>query len=512
MPELYTTSSSRGRWILISTIFASGSSFLMGSVVSIALPTIQRELNTSLSHLQWVVNVYLLALASLLLIGGSLGDRYGRKKVFASGIAIFGLGAALSGFAWSPESLIVFQAFQGVGAALMVPGSLTIINVCFEPGNRGKAIGLWSGISAGLASVGPFLGGGLVETWSWPAVFFFVVPFVICALIITLKFVPETRNEYAKKLDWPGAVMILLALVGISLGLIQGPDFGWSHPLVLTGLLGGAASFVAFFLIERRSSSPLVPLGIFRNMKVSGANIVTLFLYFSLNALIFFLSFNLQQIQGFSPSVAGLATLPPIILITFLSGYGGALADRHGPRRLMILGPLAVAIGMAWLAFAGVGASYWTAFLPGLILFGGGMAFVIAPLTKSALEVRDELSGVASGVNNAVARLAGLLAIAILGAVMSVTFSGRLVESARTSSLSTDHQDYVIAHQEELAGLSVPDHWSGEQKEISRQIIRQSFTEGFRLVIGISAALAFLSALVSFVTIRNRRSAAPDGQ
>jgi len=338
----YSTSSKKGRLVLLATILASGMVFIMGTAISIALPTIQKALGADISGIQWIVNAHTLVLASLLLLGGSLGDHFGRKRIFVYGIGIFVIGAILSGLANSVGMLISFQVIQGLGSAMLIPGSLAIINSCFAESHRGKAIGLWSGFSAGLAAFGPFMGGFLVETFGWPSIFFVNAPLGLIAILVALKFVPESKNPDARRLDWPGIFSIVLGLLGLSFGLIRGPLSGWSDPLVIFSLLGGAMSLILFIIIEARSREPMVPFGIFKNPLVTGANIVTLFLYLALNGVIFFLVLNFQQVQNYSPTFAGLALLPPILLITFLSGPAGSLGDKIGPRRQMIAGPLIV--------------------------------------------------------------------------------------------------------------------------------------------------------------------------
>lgn len=311
MKQEYSLNSNTGRWILLATILASGTAFLMGTAVTVALPAIQSYFHSSIASIQWVVNAYLLSLAGLLLIGGSLGDHFGRQRIFLFGMALFSMGAILSAIAGSLEQLIAFQAVEGVGAALMIPQSLAIINACFAENQRGQAIGLWAGLSGGIAVLGPWLGGWLVETFSWRAVFFMAVPLIILALATTLVFVPESRDQEARRLDWLGTLLIFLGLLGLAYGLIHGPGAGWLTPPVLVALIGGIIAAIFFVVAELSQLEPLVPLKVFRNPLVAGANAVTLFLYFALNGVTFFLVLNLQQIQGYSPAEAGLGLLPP---------------------------------------------------------------------------------------------------------------------------------------------------------------------------------------------------------
>jgi EmrB/QacA subfamily drug resistance transporter len=497
--------SSRGRWILLATLLASSTAFLMGTAVTVALPVIQLNFGASISGIQWVINSHLLTLAALLLIGGSLGDRFGRKRIFILGIITFSAGAILSGFAQTITYLIAFQALQGIGSALMIPQSLAIINVCFTEEQRGKAIGLWAGISGGIASLGPWLGGWLVESVSWRAVFFMTIPISISAIIITYIFIPENKGTYTHKLDWIGTLLVLLGLFGIVFGLIFGPVSGWNSIPVLACLICGLISISLFILFELRQSEPLVPLQIFKNPLVAGANAATLLLYFALNGVIFFLVLNFQQIQGYSPATAGLGLLPPIVLITLFAGPAGALADRIGPRIQMIVGPIVVSAGMLLLSLSGTDASYLKHFLPGLILFGSGMALVIAPLTKSALSVEPRFSGAASGANNAISRIAALMAVAILGAIVISTFTAHLNDVINTSSLAQIEQGMILSQSDRLGGISIPESFSEPTRNLVKNAIGESFIKGFRRAMIVGAALSFGAALVSMITIHNRR-------
>jgi len=500
----YVVDSAQGRLILLATILASGLSFLAGTTVSIALPTIQAAFGTSISGIQWVLNAQLLALASLILIAGSLGDRFGRKRIFSYGILLFIFGSFLSGLSDTVGKLILFQALQGIGAALMIPGSLAIINSCFEESHRGRAIGLWAGLSGGMAALGPFLGGLLVETFGWQAVFYFNIPMGLIALFAAIKFVPETRIEKYRGLDLLGTLLIPAGLFGISFGFIRAPAAGWSDSLVLVALIGGALAAFLFILTENKVRHPIVPLRIFKKPLVAGANLATLLLYSALNGMIFFTVLNFQQVQNYSPIAAGLGLLPPILLITLLSGFFGGLADKIGPRMQMIAGPIIVAVGMGLMALPGVRVNYFTDFLPGLILFGVGMACVIAPLTKSALAVDEKYSGVASGVNNAASRIAALMAIAVLGAIMVSLFTSRLNEVVAASSLSEGNKSVILIQADKVGGISIPDDFGVESSNLAKEAIESSFVYGFRWVMIISAILALLSAVISYFVIPKR--------
>jgi EmrB/QacA subfamily drug resistance transporter len=478
----------------------------MGGAVSVALPAVQEFFTTNIAGIQWVVNAYLLTLSGFLLIGGSLGDHYGRKRIFVIGMLVFAAGAILSGFAWSIEALIGFQALQGIGSALMVPQSLAVINACFPEKERGRAIGYWAGISGGIAALGPWLSGWLVETFGWHTVFWITLPVIAVALIVALRSVPENRDVSAGRLDWPGTFFIFIGLFGLIFGLINGPTGGWLSPLALASLVCGTIAIVIFILVELHSTSPLVPLGLFRNSLVSGADAVTLLLYFALNGVTLFTVLNLQQIQGFSPTQAGIGMLPTIIIITFLSAPAGSLADRFGPRVQMIAGPFIVGAGTFLLMLGGTDAAYFRNFFPGLVVIGLGMAFVIAPLTKSALAVDIRFSGSASGVNNAIARTAGLLSVAVLGAVMLAVFTPDLTNILHVSQLSPQQQKAIIDQYDKLGGIIVPDSFSESATLMARDAIRTSFINSYRWAMGVCMTLAFLGSLISFIAIHRNEN------
>jgi EmrB/QacA subfamily drug resistance transporter len=498
----FTTKTIEGKLILLATILASGMAFLDSSVVNIAIPTIQEKLHATISNAEWVVNAYALMLASLILISGSLGDHFGRKKIFVYGIGTFILASFLCGISQNILQLILFRGLQGIGGAMMVPGSLSIINTNFAENIRGRVIGLWSGFAGGVAAIGPFLGGYLVQTFGWQAIFYINIPLGLLALWITIQFVPEEKNEQKRKVDFLGATSIFLSLLGITYGLMKEPSLGWTNPTILVSLLGGLILFIFFILTQMKSKHPLIPLEIFSSSFVTGANLATLFLYFALSGVIFFLVLNIQQVQHFSPLLAGMSMLPTVLLITFLSGPGGTIADKIGPRIPMTVGSFIVAIGMATFVIPTTNANYFLYFFPGLILFGLGMSLVIAPLTKSALLVDSKYSGTASGVNNAVARVAGLLAIALLGLILVTLFSSRLEKGVKTSSLTKIEQQQILDQREKLGAITIPQNFSQGVKEETQTIIDNSFVYGFKWIMGINAFLALLSGIVSFFLIR----------
>ncbi|TDC90867.1 DHA2 family efflux MFS transporter permease subunit [Saccharopolyspora aridisoli] len=416
--------SGSGRWILLATILGSGVAFLDGSVVNVALPAIGRDVGGGLRVLQWVLDAYLLTLSALLLLGGALGDRYGRRRVFTIGLVVFTLASLGCGLAPTGEALIIARLAQGVGGALLVPGSLALINASIDPDDRGEAVGRWAGLTGVSSAIGPFVGGWLVDAASWRWVFFINVP-IAAAALLALRHVPETRDPNATgHLDIGGAVAVTVGLTGTIFALIEVPTAGWDTAST-TAAVVGATALVVFPWLEARHPSPLLPLSLLRSSQFTGANLVTLTVYAALSGALFLLSLQLQQTMGYSALETGIATLPITIIMLLLSGRVGALAQRTGPRVLMTVGPFACAAGLWLLTGAEAGATYFGGVLPGVLVFGLGLSITVAPLTAAVLgSVGPERGGVASGVNNAVSRLAGLLAVAVLPVVAGLAGTG----------------------------------------------------------------------------------------
>ncbi len=417
----FTVKEHRGKLILTAVTLASGMTFLAATMLSMALPNIKEYFRAEFSQMQWVYNAYTLALAVLILISGSLGDRLGRKKVFLAGILGFGFGSMLSAFAGSAVQLIFFQAVQGIGAAMMIPGSLALINVCFVKKHRGRAIGVWAGFAGAMSSVGPFLAGWLINEFGWQGVFWFNVPLALIVFLVALRYVPESTAPKKSPLDFAGILLAGVSLLSTSFALIRAASLGWGDVFVVLGIVVGAVFGLIFIKHESTVEAPLVPLKMFSNTLVAGANIATFLIYFAINGVFVFLAFNFQEVQGYSPFEAGLALLPPTVLIALLSGPAGSLADRIGPRKQMIISPLVMALGIILFVNTSPSSEYLTRFLPGLILFGLGIALSISPITKSALNVEERYSGAASGVNNSVSRVAALMAIAVLAFPWALT-------------------------------------------------------------------------------------------
>jgi len=414
--------SSEGRWVLAVAVLGSGLVFLDGTVVNVALPAIGRDLDADTSSLQWILNGYLLTLASLILLGGSLGDRYGRRRIFSFGVAWFTLASLLCAIAPSSEALIAARLLQGIGGALLTPGSLAMIEATFVPGDRARAIGAWSGLGGVATAVGPLLGGWLVEAVSWRLIFLINVPIGAFVFAMATRHVPETSDPDApERLDVPGALLAALGLAGTTYALIQAPDDGAS-PAVLIGAIAGVAALAAFVHTELRSPNPMMPLSIFSSRQFTAANLVTLAVYAALSGVFFLLASYLQITVGYTPLEAGAATLPVTLIMLLLSARSGALAQRIGARLPLTVGPIVMAAGTLLMLRIDPGDPYATSVLPAVVVFGLGLTLVVAPVTATVLAAAAARhSGVASGINNAVARVAGLIAVAVLPVVGGIT-------------------------------------------------------------------------------------------
>lgn len=493
--------------MLAAAILGSSITFIDGTVVNVALPVLQRELGASVAEAQWIVESYALMLAALILAGGSLGDRLGRRRVFSAGVLLFALASAWCGLAPGITHLILARGVQGLGAALLVPGSLALISASFDKQRRGQAIGTWSGFTAIAAGIGPVLGGWLVENFSWRWIFFINVPLSIAVLLITARRVPESRDEQAKgRVDWLGAVLVTLGLGGIVFGLIEWNARGVGDPLVVASFILGVASLAGFVFVEARREEPMMPLGLFHSPTFAGANLLTLFLYAALGGLLFFLPFNLIQVQGYTATAAGAALLPFVLTMFLLSRWAGGLVERYGPKLPLVIGPLIAGGGFLLFAVPGAEAgSYWTSFFPAVMVMSVGMATSVAPLTTAVMgAVEERRAGVASGINNAVARTASLLAVAVFGVLMFNTFNLGFAERLDTLPVSAEARAQLIAQSGDLANLKVPDGWSGETRAAAQQAIRDSFVEGFRLVAYLAAGLAVASAFASWLLIAGK--------
>jgi EmrB/QacA subfamily drug resistance transporter len=438
-PRGLTLTTAAGRWVLVATVLGSAIAAIDATVVGIALPAIGVDFHATLTSLQWVVTAYLLTLAGLLLVAGAAGDRYGRRRVFTIGVVWFAVASLLCGLAPNATALIAARALQGVGAAMLTPGSLAILQASFRPEDRGKAIGAWAGLGGVATAVGPFLGGWLVQTSSWRLIFYINLPLAAAVVAISARHVPETRDPQAHgRLDIAGGLLVTLGLVGVTFGLIEGPAQGWTSASVLTALAAGIGLLACFVVRENRVAAPILPLGIFTSRQFSATNAVTFVVYGALGGALFLLPVQLQQVGGFTPVEAGLALLPVTLLMLALSARSGALAARIGPRLQMSVGPVIVAAGLALLARIGPQASYVGEVLPAVLVFGFGLTVTVAPLTATALAaVPEEHAGIASAVNNDVARAAGLIAVSVLPAVAGLTAESYLEPSVFDTGFGT---------------------------------------------------------------------------
>jgi EmrB/QacA subfamily drug resistance transporter len=453
--------------VLLATVLGSGIAFLDATVVNVALPTIGEDLDAGISGLQWIVNAYTLTLSGFLLLGGSLGDHYGRRRVFVIGVIWFAVASLLCGVAPSAEALVAARALQGIGGALLTPGSLAIIEAGFRAEDRGAAIGAWSGLGGVTAAIGPFVGGWLVQAASWRWIFLINLPLAVVVVWVAQRHVPETRDpSVGRGLDYTGAALAAVGLAGVVYALTDGPGLGWtSAPILLAGA-AGVAALVAFVVWERRSRHPMLPLDIFASRQFTAANLVTFVVYGALGGSLFLMPIQLQRVVGFSPLAAGVALIPITLVMLLLSARAGRLSARIGPRVPMTLGPLLVAAGFVLYTRIGPGSAYLADILPGMLVFAFGLTLTVAPLTATVLAAAPaEHAGMASAVNNTVARAAGLLAVAILPVAAGISGAGALDPTR--------------------------------------------FDDGFRIAVLLAAALCAAGALISWSGIRNPTPAEP---
>ncbi len=477
--------------------------FIDGTVVNVALPALQRELNASLVDVQWVIEAYALFLAALLLVGGAAGDRFGRRRVFLLGVALFAVSSIGCGLAGSVRELILARAVQGIGGALLVPGSLALISASFAEHDRGKAIGIWSGATAITAALGPVLGGWLIDHLSWRAVFFINLPLATAVIAIALRHVSESRNvEMQGNIDWPGALLVTLGLGGVVYGLIESSNAGWSDPKILASLLLGILALAGFIGVEMRVAAPMIPMRLFRSSTFAGANLLTFFLYAALGGSLFFVPLNLIQVQGYSTTAAGAALLPFILLLSVLSGWSGGLTDRYGAKAPLVIGPAVAAGGFALFAVPGVGGSYWVTFFPAVLVLGLGMSISVAPLTTAVMNSVDTgFAGAASGINNAASRVAALLAVALFGLIMTSIFDRSLHSHLDRTEVARPVIEAVEQQRNKLAAIELPESTDAHDAALAKHAIAEAFVTGFRWIMLLSAALALASAASAWVLI-----------
>ena len=486
-------------WVLAATILGSSMAFIDSTVVNVALPALQSSLHATVVDVQWVVESYGLFLSALILVGGALGDSLGRRKMFLLGILGFAVASAGCGSSSSIKSLLVWRSVQGIAAAFLVPGSLAIISSSFDEKSRGKAIGTWAGFTTITTASGPVLGGWLIEHASWHWIFFLNIPLATLALIISLWHVHESRSSDPGSVDWLGASITILGLAALVYGFLESSILGWTHPRVMGTLIFGVGSLTLFVFIEKTVRTPMVPPKLFQSARFSGANLITLFLYAALGIFFFVFPMNLIQIQKYSATATGAASLPMILLMFLLSRWSGGLISRYGPKIPLIVGPLIAAVAFLLFAVPGVSAGYSTAFFPAFVILGLGMAISVAPLTTVVMtSVGQERVGTASGINNAVARVAGVLAVAVFGAVMAAAFAHSLRHSLDGLHLNAGVVQQLESNAARLGGLDAPFDVDSQTASTIRSAIAESFVFGFRLIMLLCASLAFASAAVAW--------------
>lgn len=505
-----------GRWVLTATILGSSMAFIDSSAVNVALPVLQSSLGASMTQVQWIIEVYMLFLAALILVGGALGDRLGRRRVFMWGVGAFALASLWCGLAPDPTQLIIARAGQGIGGALLVPGSLAIISASFDKSSRGKAIGTWSGFTAITAAAGPVLGGWLATTLSWRWVFLLNIPLAVVVLLIAATRVPETRdlsagtgNPGAGRIDWLGAGLSVVGLGLLVYGLIESANLGVTHPIALGAMIAGVVVLGIFVWVEGQVGAPMMPLDVFASRSFTGANLLTVLLYGALGGALFFLPFNLVQVQGYTPAQAGAAWLPFILAIAFLSRWTGALVPIVGAKLPLVVGPLITAAGFALAVRPGIDGSYWTTFFPAFLVMGLGMATAVAPLVTVVMSsVESDRAGVASGINNAVSRAAALLALAVMGLLVVGTFNRALDDRLAVLNVGPDIVEQLAEDRINLAAAEPPASASPAEARALRQAIDESFVVGFRVAMWSGAALAGASALIAWLMIGDVRAPA----
>lgn len=506
MAETIALKSPQGKWIMVSAILASSMAFIDSTALNVVLPSLQKSLNASGADLFWILNAYLLMLASLILIGGSLGDKLGRKRIFMTGILIFIAGSAACGLAPNVIYLITFRILQGIGGAMMIPGSLSLISSSINEKERGRAIGTWSAFTTVVTIGGPVLGGALADAGLWRYIFFINVPIGIVALVILWFKVNEISNKDADKgIDYTGAVLIALGLALLTFGFLRMPAARFSAQVYIS-LAAGVLLLVAFVIFESKSPHPIMPLHLFKNATFSGTNLLTFFLYAGLGAGMLFLSLNLVQVQGYSQLQSGLTFLPFTILMICFARFAGSLADKIGSKLFLITGPVIAGTGLLVLSLikqTNGPADYWTTFFPGILVLGLGMSFTVAPLTATVMaSVSDHFSGTASGVNNAMTRISGVFANAIFGALAVLFFTGALQKQLHSIHLNPKQQQEVLAQAADLGNAKVP---AVVEQSLKPQIAtgyHQGFIHAYAIITRLSSGLAFLGALMALFFIR----------
>lgn len=500
--------SATGRWVLFSTIMATSMVFIDGSALNVVLPSMQKDLNATGADIFWVLNAYLLVLAALMLPGGSLGDKFGRKKVFAWGITIFTIGSFLCGISPNIQFLIAARLLQGLGGAFMVPGSLSLITSLINEKERGKAIGTWSSITTIVSIGGPVIGGILGDSGLWRYIFFINIPIGVISLIILWSKVPETSNEDDKgKVDILGALLLVAGLAAITYSFLKFPVVHLKDWKVNTILILGVVDLILFIIVEKRSKSPMINLKLFSNIHFTGLNLLTFFLYGALGGGFLFLSLNLVQIQGYTQTESGLTFLPFTFILGLFSRYIGALSDRLGSRLFLMIGPFIVGLGFLFMSFikqtSGAG-DYWLSFFPGMILVSIGMLLTVVPLTTAVMtSISQKQSGIASGVNNAVSRIAGIFSNAAFGALALLIFTNVVLQKLDGSDFKEMQKDKIVAQTINLGNAQVPaDTFNTSQKVQIQALYHGAFLKAYQSVLWVCTLMCFTAAAMAYFLLK----------
>ena len=498
-------------WVIAAASLGSGMAFLDSTVMNVALPALQAELGASAREVQWSYGAFALVLSALILVGGTLGDRFGRRRLFVVGAAVFGAASLWCALVPDTGLLVVARAVQGLGGALLIPASLAIVGASFEGKQRARAIGAWGALSGLAMAVGPVLGGLLVEYVSWRAAFLMAPAMAIVAIPIALSHVPESRDPDARRLDLAGAILATTGLAGLVYALIESSVRGFGDARVLAALVLGLIALWAFVLVERRARHPMVPPSLFHSSSFTGANLVTLLFYMALTGSLFFLPFLMMQVHGYSAFVAGSVFLPFVAMALLIGRFSGRISARFGAKLPLIVASLALAAGLLLFALPGAeNGSYWISFFPAMVVQGFGMALAITPMTTVALgSVEGEHSGMASGVNNAVTRVAGLLAVAVLGAFIYGAFSTSLDARMERMDMPDDIQSAMEAAKADLGAAEAPASVNAGMEAQIERAIDESFVAGFRAVMLASAGLALASALIAALMVKDQRTPSP---
>ena len=499
----FPVTKSVGRWVLLATILGSGMAFIDSTAMNVVVPVLQSELNATIPQVQWIIEAYALFMSSLMLLGGALGDKFGRKRIFALGIILFTGASVWCGLSPNTSQLIVARAFQGVGGALLVPGSLAIINISFSDERRGWAIGTWSAFTAITTALGPILGGWLAQNISWRLVFFINVPLAVIVLATLYWRIPESKKGSGdERVDVWGSLFATLGLGCIVFALIDSGNIGFGHPKVIVPFVAGGIFLLAFLFHESRTAFPMMPLNLFKSKTFSGGNLITLLFWGAWSGAVFFIPFNLIQLQGYSASGVGFAFMPLIIALFVISPWAGGLVAKYGAKPPLIVGTILGSIGFYLFTLPGIGGSYWTTFFPAITVLGIGMAIIISPLTTAVMEsVTLNESGVASGINNTVGRIAGLLSVAIMGVFALSTFNGSLDHELTSIDLPIEARQSIDDQRIKILLIDIPEELESETKTSVKAAIENSFLASFRLMMLISAGLVLLGTFVSLFTI-----------